>query len=808
MVGELLYGVLSSMKMPYDFSLAGRCRTYTVFGSLLTIALLSSLSFRCTARAVEPLPIVTGVELQPFAAQVKRVIDASQALGSPFTEAEKSDINAASHSTDADAATAAIQRILDARCLFFVEINPESRVKVRSGVAAPVLFGEGWKQFLIKVRNEAGVTGALNVTSKSALTLGEGMSELSPRSASDKVFSADEMLVQNRWLDMQLSTQQPLQPKLSGLGLEYRIIYLYSRDAGKREATIAFDVEQGTQDLGFRGEVSLLFNCLPAAEVRFRVKDVDGKPTTASFVIRDHAGLIYPAQGKRLAPDMPFQKQIYRADGETQRLPAGEYLVTYTRGPEYVVKEIKMTVDPQGSEWDFQLERWFDAQKLGWWSGDHHIHAAGCAHYAKPTQGVLAVDMIRHCIGEDLNVGCNLTWGPCFDYQKQFFTGADDPVSQADNILHYDVEVSGFGSHESGHLCLLGLKDQIPPGGDSDTHWPTLGLNTLRWAKKQGAICGPAHSGNGLNVEGEEVPNFHIPAFTGIGAMEYIADVTHTLPGPDGTLVPAVDFLAIMDTPSSWELNMWYQTLNAGYRTRVSGETDFPCVYADRVGMGRSYVHLNGKLNFHEWIKGIQEGRSYVSDGKSHLYDFVATEANAKGSPTSVKMGENGSELKLAAPGTVHFTIRAAALLDAEPNKRIQNSRVTDMPYWDIERARIGDSRDVMLELIVNGYPKAKIKIHADGQDRDYAFDMPIERSSWVAVRVLASSHTNPIWISVGDKPVRPSRRSVQWCLDSVDKCWKEKERTYKPEEHEAAVATYEHARAEYRKILAECEVD
>ena len=70
-----------------------------------------------------------------------------------------------------------------------------------------------------------------------------------------------------------------------------------------------------------------------------------------------------------------------------------------------------------------------DPAAMGWYSGDHHIHAAGCAHYDKPTEGVLASDMIRQCIGEDLKVGCNLTWGPCFDFQKQFFSGQVDKVN-------------------------------------------------------------------------------------------------------------------------------------------------------------------------------------------------------------------------------------------------------------------------------------------------------------------------------------------------------------------------------------------
>ena len=37
-----------------------------------------------------------------------------------------------------------------------------------------------------------------------------------------------------------------------------------------------------------------------------------------------------------------------------------------------------------------------------------------------------------------------------------------------------------------------------------------------------------------------KLPSFAIPPFDGIGACEYIVDVTHELPGPDGRLQPAV----------------------------------------------------------------------------------------------------------------------------------------------------------------------------------------------------------------------------------------------------------------------------
>jgi len=414
--------------------------------------------------------------------------------------------------------------------------------------------------------------------------------------------------------------------------------------------------------------------------------------------------------------------------------------------------------------------------------------------------------MMRHCMGEDLKVGCALTWGPCFDYQKQFFSGAVDKVSKFPYLLRYDIEVSGFGSHQSGHLCLLRLKDQIYPGGDSDKHWPTLCLNTLHWAKAQGAVCGPAHSGWGLKLPTAELPQYTIPPFDGIGANEYIVDVTHKVPGPDGSLVPAVDFMSMVDTPSVWELNMWYHTLNCGYRTRISGETDFPCIYDERVGLGRSYVKLDGKLDFDRWCEAIRNGRNYVSDGRSHLMEFKASPAGAPA--RSVGVGENGSELKLAQPGTIRVTAKVAALLDEKPNETIRSRRYDEQPYWHLERSRIGATRRVPLEVVVNGFPVARKEIDADGQMRDVAFDVPITRSSWVALRILPSSHTNPIFVLVGDKPIRASRRSADWCLKGVDQCWSQKQRFIKANEMDDAKAAYEHAREAYQGIIKECEVD
>ncbi|HLU47906.1 MAG TPA: CehA/McbA family metallohydrolase, partial [Planctomycetota bacterium] len=229
----------------------------------------------------------------------------------------------------------------------------------------------------------------------------------------------------------------------------------------------------------------------------------------------------------------------------------------------------------------------------------------------------------------------------------------------------------------------------------------------------------------------------------------------------------------------------------------ISGETDFPCIYGERVGLGRIYCHLDGDLDFDRYADAIREGRSYVGDGRSHLLDFQVDD---------LPVGTKKSELRLDAPREVEISARVAAYLDPEPNKDIRSRPYTQQPYWHIERARLGEGRKVPLEVIVNGEVAARREIEADGSIREERFRVPIERSSWVALRILPSSHTNPVFVLVGDRPIRASRRSAEWCLQSVDRCWDQKRRRIRERELGDAERAYEHARSVYRGILSECE--
>lgn len=111
-----------------------------------------------------------------------------------------------------------------------VTINPEGRVKVARGAFVPTLeMGKPTLAWL-RVENHSG---------------GRQLLEAHGRYAGAKASPFRLEVVSGT---------------LSGREVEYRRLRITCARAGKRELTIAFEAGQGTQDIGFRGEVPVLFD--------------------------------------------------------------------------------------------------------------------------------------------------------------------------------------------------------------------------------------------------------------------------------------------------------------------------------------------------------------------------------------------------------------------------------------------------------------------------------------------------------------------------------------------------------------------
>jgi hypothetical protein len=798
---------------------------------------------------IDTLPIIPNVEPQPLLAQAVRLQQALSYLGSSLSKDAAARISTLQQEATTAFTSETIQRILDPYCIAFVNINPEARVKVSRGVAPAVLFQGGWTTFLVKVQNEAGTNPVLHVESSHAQPLLHmSMYPFAPHPSKEKIITPAQ--VANRFLEVQMYRNAPLLSHLSGLKLEYAVVQIYCKDAGQREADLAFNIGEGSKDIGFRNSISILFNSRRAVKVNLHVLDDDDHPTMASFVFTDgiervitdsmddilgkgidyrftvaqvenregwsHASKadvparltgIYPLPSRRMAatdeyPDFFFEPQVYRQDGEHLFLPPGKYSVRYTRGPEYIVQTKQLEV-PEGVDSmnaTFKLKRWIKLSKLGYYSADHHIHAAGCSHYESPEEGVRPKDMWRQMLGEDLNVGAVLAWGPGWYHQKEFFTGGTHPLSTKKNIMRYDVEVSGFPSSHAGHLVLLGLKEDDYPGTKEIEEWPSYTIPVLRWAKSQGALTGYAHSGWGLQPVDEpdpshgneaarkvRLPNYIMPKMDGIGANEFIVAVAEGV----------VDLYSVGNTPAPWELNTWYHILNCGFTPRLSGETDFPCIYDERVGVARTYFKPRTSLTFDNFKQAIKQGQGYISEGGSHIIDFRVN---------GLEPGSNHSLIALKSAGTIKVTATIAALLNKEQDaegSRIAQLPLDRQPYWHIERARMNKERKVRAELIVNGEPVDTVVVLADGSMQDIHFNHQMAGSGWVAIRIFPSSHTNPVFVEINKKPIRVAK-SATWCRAAVDQCWKMKAGNVRLQEKNAAEQDYNRARKVYDQIIKE----
>jgi hypothetical protein len=200
------------------------------------------LGFFVTTAAVRAeLPLVEDVSWGPLRDHCRHLLAALQAAGEPLPAETARAVQALldAEPKDPQAAARAVQKILDRHCLLGVTINPESRVKGARGPRQAELRRGVQTLVLVKVQNDGGVTHPLAVRGPGMSAPGEGRN--------------------GPWLDAAVAPDKPFTDRLSGLRLEYKVLRLSARESGQREATFQLDVGQGTQDLGFRAEVPVLF---------------------------------------------------------------------------------------------------------------------------------------------------------------------------------------------------------------------------------------------------------------------------------------------------------------------------------------------------------------------------------------------------------------------------------------------------------------------------------------------------------------------------------------------------------------------
>ena len=186
------------------------------------------------------------------------------------------------------------------------------------------------------------------------------------------------------------------------------------------------------------------------------------------------------------------------------------------------------------------------------------------------------------------------------------------------------------------------------------------------------------------------------------------------------------------------------------------------------------------KIDYTKWCEGIAKGRTYVSDGYAHALEFTV---NGK---------TLGEETKLDAKGPVAVKAKVA-FASSQPLGTANGGKTPE-----------GVTRKV--EIIVNGQVAITKEVPADDKIHDLEFSIPIEKSSWVALRHFPSLHTNPVDVIVGGKPIRASKQSAQWCIGVIDQLWKVRAQAIAVGERDEAEKTFQKALEIYRQIEKDVE--
>ena len=176
---------------------------------------------------------------QPYFAGVNRVLEALSKLGAPVAAADAQQIAALANQNDRAAMDAA-ETILDRYTLTRLSLEVDGTGRVALGGAQRILVEQGWRMFLVRIANPGGRTDRFNFGSES-----QGPGSMMSGTMAPRAHMGDRLnkgpVIEKLWMLSRIHEEGPGSPEdraskpiqLSGMPVEYHIVQLFSRDAGR-----------------------------------------------------------------------------------------------------------------------------------------------------------------------------------------------------------------------------------------------------------------------------------------------------------------------------------------------------------------------------------------------------------------------------------------------------------------------------------------------------------------------------------------------------------------------------------------------
>jgi len=430
-------------------------------------------------------------------------------------------------------------------------------------------------------------------------------------------------------------------------------------------------------------------------------------------------------------------------------LEPGVYTFTACRGTEWRPASLTVTVGDKPVTVRLELRRWVNMARLGWFSGDLHVHRS-------------PAELPNVMLAEDLNVAFPLV---------NWATRAGLPASQGDKNTpklpgpqlvqidkthvfwqensEYEIFSVKGRRHTLGAVILIGhekpLRKGVPPVGP-----------VAREVHRQGGL---------IDLEKHDWPwSMALVPVAGVDLYELANNhmwrtefsmTRFTTPPPDFMRIVLKDGRGDEKAWTLYTFANYYALLDCGFRIMPSAGTASG-VHPVPLGFGRVYVHLPEGFSYKAWLKELKEGRTFVTTGPMLIAE-----------------------------------IRSGGL----------RGRVLSL----------GQVRQV--EVIVNGrvaqtLPVVQKRNKAGAWEGVFEAPLTLETSGWVALRCFEEraggrfrfAHTAPRWFEIAGRPLRPKRVEVEFLCDRVRREIERSKELLPPE----AIAEYRKALSVYEKLLQE----
>lgn len=416
-------------------------------------------------------------------------------------------------------------------------------------------------------------------------------------------------------------------------------------------------------------------------------------------------------------------------------LPPGKYTLTAEHGKEYLTTTLTFEHSENAKPLRVALKRWIDMPARGWYSADTHSHRS-----VQETPVLQAAD--------DVNVAFPLTFwvtkaylSPAKGDKNQPVTVTPKPVYADPTHVYwplnteYELFTVDGKAHTLGALFALNHKAPLQNGAPpvkpvaQEVHGQggLLEIDKHAWEWTMNIIP-PA------KVDLYDLANNHVWR-TGWGVA--------------GWGIPAADYMHIERTSEGWTEAGWidygfqnyYALLNCGFKLRPTGGTGTG-YHPVPFGWGRVYAQIDGKFSYEAWLKALNEGRSFVTNGPLLMVKSVLLSLGM-----AAVTGEGGS---------------------VSPVYRVRGEAASVEPLDRIEIVKNGE--------VVQTLSPQNRKSAQGGYLSQIDGLIPIEGTSWVVVRCFEArgdgrvrfAHSAPFHIAVPGKPLRPRKEEVAFLIKRV----------------------------------------